>query len=102
MAANLGFNPSNEGDLIRINVPPLTEERRKELVKRAKTEAEDAKISIRTARRQANEEAKKLEKDGIPEDMIKKLLDDIQELTDNFSKKVDSLFEKKEKDILTV
>lgn len=102
MAANLGFNPSNEGDLIRINVPPLTEERRKELVKRAKTETEDAKISIRTARRQANEEAKKLEKDGIPEDMIKKLLDDIQELTDNFSKKVDSLFEKKEKDILTV
>jgi ribosome recycling factor len=102
MAANLGFNPSNEGDLIRINVPPLTEERRRELVKRAKTESEDAKISIRNARRQANEEAKKLEKEGIPEDVVKKLLDDIQELTDSYIKKVDALIELKEKDILTV
>jgi ribosome recycling factor len=102
MAANLGFNPSNEGDLIRINVPPLTEERRKELVKRARTESEDAKISIRNSRRQANEEAKKLEKDGLPEDTVKKLLDDIQELTDSYIKKVDLLTEKKEKDILTV
>lgn len=102
MAANLGFNPSNEGDLIRINVPPLTEERRKGLVKMAKAESEEAKISIRSARRQANEEAKALEKNGAPEDDVKRLVEKIQELTDEFIKKVDNLTDLKEKDILTV
>jgi ribosome recycling factor len=102
MGANLGFNPSNEGDLIRINVPPLTEERRKSLVKMAKSEAEDAKISIRNARRQANEESKTLEKDGLPEDDVKRMLEQIQVLTDEFIKKIDHLTDLKEKDILTV
>ncbi len=100
--ANLGFNPQNEGDIIRINVPPLTEERRLELVKKAKAIAEDTKIGVRNARRQGNDEAKKLEKDGLPEDDTKKLMDDIQKMTDEYSKKIDDLLEEKEKDILTV
>ena len=100
--ANLGFNPQNEGDIIRINVPPLTEERRLEMVKKAKSIAEDTKIGIRNARRHGNDEAKGLEKDGLPEDESKKLMDEIQKLTDDYSKKVDMLFEEKEKDILTV
>ena len=100
--ANLGFNPQNEGEIIRINVPPLTEERRLELVKRAKTAAEDTKIGVRNARRQANEEAKKLEKEGMPEDDTKLLMDEIQKLTDAFTEKIDKLVEEKEKDILTV
>ncbi len=102
MAANLGFNPMNEGELLRINVPPLTEERRKDLVKRAKNEAEDAKVSIRNARRQANDEAKKNEKEGSAEDEIKRLMDKIQELTNSYISKVDKILELKEKDILTV
>lgn len=100
--ANLGFNPSSDGDLLRINVPPLNEERRRDLVKRAKNETEDAKIGIRNARRQANEEAKKLEKDGIPEDEVKRLIEKIQELTNGYIQKVDKLFEQKEQDILTI
>ncbi len=100
--ANLGFNPQNEGDIIRINVPPLTEERRIDLVKKAKVITEDTKIGIRNARRYGNDEAKQLEKDGLPEDESKKLMDEIQKLTDKYSEKVDKLFEDKEKDILTV
>ncbi|MCB2208857.1 MAG: ribosome recycling factor [Bacteroidetes bacterium] len=100
--ANLGFNPQNEGEIIRINVPPLTEERRMELVKRAKIAAEDTKVGVRNARRQANEEAKKLEKEGMPEDDTKYLMDEIQKLTDTFTEKIDKLVEEKEKDILTV
>lgn len=100
--ANLGFNPQNEGDLIRINVPPLTEERRLELVKKAKTIAEDTKIGIRNVRRTGNDEAKKLEKDGMPEDEAKKLMEEIQKLTDDFIVKIDKMFDDKEKDILTV
>ncbi|MDP3463607.1 MAG: ribosome recycling factor [Bacteroidales bacterium] len=102
MAANLGFNPQNEGELLRINVPPLNEERRKDLVKRAKVETEDAKVGIRNARRHGNEDAKKLEKDGLPEDEAKRLIEKIQELTDSYIQKVEKLFEMKEKDILTV
>jgi ribosome recycling factor len=102
MAANLGFNPQNDGEILRIAVPALTEERRKDLVKRAKVETEDAKVSIRNARRHGNEDAKKLEKDGLPEDEAKKLVEKIQELTDKYILKVDKLFEMKEKDILTV
>lgn len=102
LAANLGFNPKNEGEILRIIVPPITEERRKELVKQAKNEAEDTKISIRNSRRTANDMAKDLEKEGTPEDEVKRLQDKIQELTDDFVKKIDELFGKKEKDIMTV
>jgi ribosome recycling factor len=102
MNANLGFNPQNEGEIIRINVPPLTEERRKDLVKKAKAVAEETKIGIRNDRRKANEEAKKLEKDGLSEDETKQLMDEIQKITDEYSSKVDHLFNIKEKDILTV
>jgi len=102
MAANLGFNPKNEGEILRIVVPALTEERRRELVKRAKTEAENAKISIRNIRRNANETAKKLKKEGVPEDEVDKLETDIQKITDDYSEKVDKILEIKEKDIMTV
>jgi len=101
-AANLGFNPKNEGEILRIVVPPLTEERRRDLVKKAKAEAENAKISIRNIRRNANETAKKLKKDGIPEDEVEKLETDIQKATDEFITKVDKILEIKEKDIMTV
>jgi len=102
MAANLGFNPKNEGEILRISVPALTEERRRDLVKRAKAESENARVSIRNIRRQANETAKKLKKDGVPEDEVDKLEVDIQKLTDDFIAKVDKILEIKEKDIMTV
>jgi ribosome recycling factor len=102
MAANLGFNPKNEGEILRIVVPALTEERRRDLVKRAKAEAENAKISIRNIRRIANETAKKLKKDGVPEDEVDKLETDIQKVTDDYSSKIDKILEIKEKDIMTV
>lgn len=102
MAANLGLNPKNEGEVLRINVPPITEERRRDLVKQAKVEAEDGKIAIRNTRRTANDEAKQLEKDGISEDDVKKLQDEIQKLTDDYISQVDKLFEKKDKDIMTI
>ena len=101
-AANLGFNPKNEGEILRISVPPLTEERRRDLVKKAKAEAETAKISIRNIRRLANETAKKLKKDGVPEDEVDKLEIDIQKLTDEHIAKTDRIVEVKEKDIMTV
>lgn len=101
-AANLGFNPMNDGIIIRIPVPPLTEERRKQLVKQVKTEVENIKIRIRNVRRDANDNAKKLEKDGIPEDMVKKLMDDIQNLTNSHIEKADKIYEAKEKDIMSV
>lgn len=101
-AANLGFNPKNEGEVLRIIVPPLTEERRKDLVKKAKAEAENARVAIRNIRRTANETAKKLEKQGVPEDDVTKLETEIQLTTDKFIQKVDKLLEVKEKDIMTV
>ncbi|MFH1120450.1 MAG: ribosome recycling factor [Bacteroidota bacterium] len=102
MAANLGFNPQNNGEILRIAVPPLTEERRKDLVKKAKAEVESARVTIRSIRRSALDSGKKLEKDGIPEDEIKQLEKDIQTLTDKFTEKADKLFDHKEKDIMTV
>ncbi|MEI6455236.1 MAG: ribosome recycling factor [bacterium] len=102
MAANLGFNPKNEGEILRIVVPALTEERRRDLVKRARAEAENAKISIRNIRRNANETAKKLKKDGVPEDEVDKLEADIQKVTDDYTSKIDKILEIKEKDIMTV
>jgi len=101
-AANLGFNPINDGTIIRIPVPPLTEERRRDLVKKVKTEVENIKIRIRNIRRDANEYAKKLEKEGIPEDNVKKLIEDIQGLTNSFIEKADKILEAKEKDIMQV
>jgi len=101
-AANLGFNPKNEGEILRIQVPPLTEERRRDLVKKAKSEAENAKISIRNIRRNSNETARTLKKNGVPEDEVDKLEIDIQKLTDDFITRVDRIFEIKEKDIMTV
>jgi ribosome recycling factor len=100
MFANLGFNPMNNGESIIINVPALTEERRKELAKQAKSEAEDAKISIRSSRKEANNEVKKL--NDISEDLKQNTETDIQEMTDMFIKKADEIFNSKEKEILTV
>lgn len=102
MAANLGFNPDNNGEVIRINIPPLTEERRKGLVKQAYKEGENAKISIRAARKNANEELKKLLKEGLPEDMEKDAEKEVQSYTDDFVKKIDILVSAKEKDIMTI
>ena len=102
LAANLGFTPQNTGEIIRINVPPLTEERRKELVKKAKEESEKAKVAVRNIRREGNEDAKKLEKSGLSEDLAKDLEKDIQDLTNKFIEKVDVILAAKEKDILTV
>lgn len=102
MAANLGFNPQNDGTLIRIIVPPLTEERRRDLVKKAKIEAESTKVSIRNVRREGIDSAKKLEKDGVPEDLVKKFESNIQDLTNKFILQVDKLLEVKEADIMTI
>jgi len=100
--ANLGFNPKNEGEVLRIAVPVVTEQRRLELVKQAKSESEDAKIAVRNARRSGNDDAKSLEKEGISEDDVKKLQDDIQKLTDKYIEKIDKLIEAKDKDIMTI
>lgn len=100
--SNLGFNPQNNGEILRILVPPLTEERRREMVKKAKTEAENAKVSVRNIRRTAVEDAKKLEKNGMPEDEVKVLEKEIQHLTDQYILQVDKILEHKEKDIMTV
>ncbi|MCG2610118.1 ribosome recycling factor [Flavobacterium sp. SM15] len=102
MIANLGFNPMNNGDNIIISVPPLTEERRKDLVKQAKAEAEDAKISIRNARKDANNDIKKLEKEGTSEDICKTAEEDVQKLTDAFIKKIDEHLVIKEAEIMKV
>ncbi|MDB5031066.1 ribosome recycling factor [Mucilaginibacter sp.] len=102
MEANLGVNPQNDGIIIRINVPPLTEERRRDLVKRAKGEAENGKIAIRNVRKDANEKIRKLKADGVSEDEMKAGEGEIQKLTDAYIIKVDQLSEAKEKDIMTV
>ena len=100
--ANLGFNPSNDGHFVRINVPPLTEERRVDLVKQAKSETENCKVSIRNCRRDANEEIKKLMKDGLAEDAAKDGEATIQELTNRFIAVIDGRMEVKEIEILTI
>lgn len=97
--ANLGLNPMNNGDVIMINVPPLTEERRKNLAKQAKAEAEHAKVGVRNARKDANNDIKKTD---ISDDMKKISEDDVQKLTDAFVKKIDDTFSVKEKEIMTV
>ena len=102
MIANLGFNPMNNGENIIINVPALTEERRRDLVKQAKAEAEDAKIGIRNARKDANTEIKKLEKEGTSEDVCKTAENDVQKLTDAFIKKIEEHLVVKEAEIMKV
>ena len=100
--ANLGLAPQNNGELILINVPVLTEERRKDLVKKAKSEGENAKVSIRNSRKDANDMVKDLAKDGLPEDMVKDAESAVQDLTNKYSAKVDSIVDAKEADILKV
>jgi len=102
MIANIGFNPMNNGDVIIINVPALTEERRRDLVKQAKAESEDAKIGIRNARKDANTEIKKLEKDGTSEDVCKSAEEEVQKLTDTFIRKIDEHLAHKEAEIMKV
>lgn len=101
--SDLGFNPTNDGDVIRISVPALTEERRKELCKQAKKAAEEFKVRLRNERRDANDRLKKLEKDGeITEDELKKAQDNVQKVTDKYVKEIDTLLDAKEKDIMAV
>lgn len=102
MDANIGLTPQNNGESIRCTVPPLTEDRRKELLKKAKAAGENAKVVVRNARRDAIELLKKAQKDGMPEDMQKEYEEKIQKETDGFGKKVDELVAVKEKEILTV
>jgi ribosome recycling factor len=100
--SQLGLNPGNDGDIIRISLPPLTEERRKELVKMAKAMAEEAKVSIRNARRDANEKIKKLQKEGLAEDLAKDGENRVQQSTDKHIVKVDDILAAKEKEIMTI
>jgi ribosome recycling factor len=100
--ANIGFNPMNNGENIIISVPPLTEERRRDLVKQAKAEAEDAKIGIRNSRKDANTEIKKLEKNGLSEDAGKGAEEEVQNLTNSFIRKIDELLANKEAEIMKV
>lgn len=102
MAANLGLNPDNNGETIRINIPPLTEERRKDLVKQVKKEGEEARIGIRSARRHSIEELKKLKNNGLSEDLEKDAEEEVQKLTDKYNKMVQDILDKKEEDIMTV
>lgn len=102
MAANLGLNPDNNGEIIRILIPPLTEERRRDLVKQVKKVCEESRIAIRNMRRDANEELKKLKKDGLAEDAEKDAENETQKIHDTMMKKIDELLALKEKDIMTV
>ena len=99
---NLGFSPSNDGEMIRISVPPLNEERRRELAKRAKNEIETAKINIRNIRQDANNSLRKLTKEGVAEDLVKISEDRVQKLTDGFVSKVEQIYTLKEKEIMEV
>lgn len=98
--SDLGFNPQNDGEQIRINIPPLTEERRLQLMKQVRSEAENGKVSIRSTRKETNDSLKKLE--GVSEDLIKDAESDVQKLTDKYTAKIDELVVSKEKDIMTV
>lgn len=103
LTSDLGFNPSNDGNVIRINIPQLTEERRKDLIKLVAKTGEQAKVALRNERREANEAIKKLEKTSeISEDDAKKAQDEVQKITDAHTKTIDELIEKKEKDIMEV
>ena len=99
IAANLGFNPSNDGETIRIVIPALTEERRRELTKQVKAMAEDAKVSIRNIRHEANEKIEKME---LPEDEEKGMMKDVQDLVNEYNKDIDNIYKDKEKELMTV
>jgi ribosome recycling factor len=101
-AANLGFTPQNDGNLIRISIPQLTEDRRKEMVKKVKHEAENAKVAIRNLRKTTNDELKRMLKDGTPEDEVKEGEDKVQVMTDSYITQCDKHAEAKEKEILTI
>jgi len=100
--ANIGLTPQNDGSIIRLNIPPLTEERRRDLVKKVKEEAEKGRVAVRNIRKDANDTIKKLKADGVSEDEIKAGEAEVQKLTDKYIAKVDQLAEAKEKDIMTV
>lgn len=100
--ANLGLNPQNNGESILINIPALTEERRTDLSKQAKAEGEHAKVGVRNARKDANDEIKKLKTDGLSEDQAKDSEEEVQKITNDFTSKIDALIDAKEKDIMTV
>ncbi len=102
LMANIGLTPQNDGKVIRLNIPALTEERRKDLVKQAKVEAENCRVSLRIFRRDGNEKIKKYIKDGLPEDAGKQAETDIQNTLNDFSANVDKHLELKEKEIMTV
>jgi len=103
MKSDLGLTPVNDGKVVRINIPPLTEERRKEFVKLAKKRAEDGKVAVRNMRRDGNDRLKKIEKDKeISEDELKKSLDEIQKMTDSYIKKIDEILVHKESEIMEV
>lgn len=103
MKSDIGITPTNDGSVIRLTFPALTEERRKELVKQVKAEAENAKVAVRNVRRDANDDAKKLEKNGeITEDALRGLNDDIQKMTDDFIAKIDKIAKEKEEEVLSV
>lgn len=102
MDSDVGITPENNGEVIRLGIPPLTEERRKQLVKQTKQEAEDAKISVRNSRREAIDDIKKAVKDGVSEDVGKDAEAEIQKVHDKYIKKIDEKFAEKEKEILTV
>lgn len=100
--SNLGLNPNNDGELIRLSIPPLTEERRRDLVKKVKTEIETAKVNVRNIRKDTNDDIRKLTKDGVSEDDVKKGEERVQKLTDAFIARIDETFASKEKDIMEV
>ena len=100
--SNIGLSPMNDGEVIRLNLPPMTEERRKELVKKAKTEIETAKVNVRKVRQDANDSIRKLKNDGVSEDAVKAGEERVQKLTDNYITKVEAVFVEKEKDIMSV
>lgn len=101
-ASNIGLTPVNDGETVRIVLPPLTEERRKDMVKKAKAEGEHAKVSIRNVRRDANEGIKSLQKDGVPEDEVKNGETAVQNITNDFIAKIDKIIDAKEVDIMKV
>ena len=100
--SDLGLNPQSDGEIVRLNIPPLTEERRRQLVKQAKNEAESGKVSVRNVRKDANDSIRKLTKEGVSEDAVKEGEDRVQEITDKYSTQIDSLLAEKEKEIMTV
>ncbi len=102
MDSEVGITPANNGETIRLSIPPLTEDRRKQLAKQARSEGEDAKISVRNARREAIEQLKKLIKEGLPEDVEKDAEADVQKIHDKYIKKIDEMLSEKEKEIMTV